>query len=728
MKKSRIAFFLAAILLLSWSVSQTGLLSAQSNDPLYIVVVDRHASGMSESNRDMTVSFIGLLSELREDQSLGFITTGDEGIIGPAVAGSAEHKSTYREVVNRIEDSSAVQVEDLSSALSYAHERMKFEGAGDGSAVYVVSGGEIDGDAPAVEYPLGDTINDFNKEGWQVYGVALPGSSTYAKDFLRTVSGGTGGEIFPLATPQELKVIADKILSSDAKGSLFEIGQDELAPNDVFTASLDIPPSTTESSIVFFKQGSTGSLSLQNPSGVTAAEGDRVLSGVVETPHVVIWTLTDPIPGEWTVDVRGGDGFISAWHYPKNKLDLHLVSFDTIPHDQSTEFVVYISDGSERVSVTDADLRATIVSPSGQTFTHTLNDNGELGDAIAGDAYYSTTVPPLGSEGHYKVELEMHWPQHLHTISTHKSISAQAFPVLDMNLAHTDALVPGERVIIGTAEVKVNDQPYGIPINLLSADISSESGAGVIELIPQELLNTGHAWAFDIVFTPDVVELHTALFQLNMKYAARDYNFTTNSEVLSSYPAPPARPEPVVVVQQAAPPAPAPPPPPAPAPPVIEPPAPEESSDFPLLIFIYSVAGVAAILMMAGIIYAIYGLTRPTPYGYIYDDDNELLVDFTTLERSFLTLVNSKNLLQGEELGIPELHGLSFYFSKEDVEIRSSQTEPSIRINNRPLISGEELSAGNQSWIGTQGKLFSLHLTKPADETEPYIAPVVGDD
>ena len=87
---------------------------------------------------------------------------------------------------------------------------MKFEGAGDGSAVYVVSGGEIDGDAPAAEYPLGETISDFNKEGWQVFGVGLLGSSTYAKDFLRTVSGGTGGEIFPLSTPQELKVIADK--------------------------------------------------------------------------------------------------------------------------------------------------------------------------------------------------------------------------------------------------------------------------------------------------------------------------------------------------------------------------------------------------------------------------------------------------------------------------------------------------------------------------------------
>ena len=378
MKKIYLAFALAAIVLLSWSASQTELLRAQNSEPLDIVIVDRHATGMSELNRDLSVSFIGLLSELREDQSIGFLTTGNEDAIGPAMTGSAAHKSAYRDVISRIQDSASVPVEDLSASLSYAHELMRFEGAGGGSAVYIISGGELDGEAPTAEYALGETISAFNKEGWQVVSVALPGSSTYAKDFMRTVSGGTGGDILPLSTPQELKVIADKILSEDAKGTLFEIGQDQLAPSDVFTASLDIPPSTTEASLVFFKQGATGSLSLHNPSGVKASEGDRALSGVMETPHVVIWTLTDPAPGEWTVDVRGGEGFISAWHYPKNKLGIHLVSYDTIPHDQSADFVVYISDGLERVAVPDAELRATVVAPTAQTFTYALNDNGEF--------------------------------------------------------------------------------------------------------------------------------------------------------------------------------------------------------------------------------------------------------------------------------------------------------------------------------------------------------------
>ena len=731
MKKVRIAFVLAAIVLLSVSVIQTRLLGADGNEPLYIVIVDTHAVGASELNRDLTVSFLGLLSALREDQKIGFLTSGEEELIGPAVSGSAEHKSAYMEVVGRAQDSSGEPAADLSAALSYAQERMKFEGAGDGSTVYLVTGGELEGDSPGEQYPLGDTINTFNKEGWQVVSVALPGSSTYAKDIMRTVSGGTGGDTFPLSTPQELKVIADKILTGDAKGALFEVGQDDLAPNDVFTASLEIPPSTTEASLVFFKQGSRGSLSLQNPSGVKASEGDRALSHVVETPHVLIWTLTDPVPGEWTVDVRGGDGFISAWHYPKNKLGLHLVSFDTIPHDQSTEFVVYISDGNERVSVPDAELRATIIDSTGNTFTHTLNDNGEFGDAIAGDAYYSTTVPPFGSEGENKVKLELNWPQHQHTISTFKTVTAQAFPVLDVNITHNEALVPGDRVIIGTAEVTVNDQPYAVPISLLSADVSSESGEGRIELVPQELLNAGHAWAFDIVFTPAEEELHTALFHLSMQYAARDYRFTTDSAVLSSFPPPPAPPAPVVAQQAPPPPAPEPepaPPPPAPAPPVITPPAPEESTDIPLMIAIFSVAGIAAALLIAAIIYAIYGLTRSRPFGYLYDDEGELLVDFSEVDRSFWTLVKHKDLLLGEEVGVPELNGLSFFFSKEEVEIRSSQTEPSIRINNRPLISGEEQSAGNQSWIGTQGKLFILHLTEPEEDSEPQIAPAVGDD
>ena len=210
--------------------------------------------------------------------------------------------------------------------------------------------------------------------------------------------------------------------------------------------------------------------------------------------------------------------------------------------------------------------------------------------------------------------------------------------------------------------------------------------------MPRNLLNTGHAWEFDIIFTPAVEELHTLLFNLDMQYAARDYRFTTDSVVLSSI-VPPA---PVVPPAPAPEPPPAPPaaPPPAPVAPVAPPvpPAPEpQPDDYSRIITIaaITVAGVVAALLVAAAAYTIYGITRPAPYGYLCDDRGELLLDFSAVERTTMTLIRSKNLISGAELGIPELKGLSFYFGKDEVDIRSAQTEPSIRINNRPLIDGE---------------------------------------
>ncbi len=732
MPKIKLAFVLVAIVFLSWTVSQTNLLHAESSEPLYIVVVDRHAAGMSQENQDLAVSFVGLLSALRENQRVGFLTADSEEFIGPAVSGSAEHKNAYKELTARIEDSSSVPAHDLSASLSYAHELMKFESAGEGSTVYVVSGGELEGEAPFEAFPIGDTISAFNRDNWHVVSIALPGSSTYAKDFMRTASSGTGGDVFPLSTPQELKLIADSVLSVDARGSLFEIGQNELAPTDVFTAPIEVAPSTTESSIVFFKQGAAGSLSLQNPAGIKASEGDRALSSVIETPHAVVWTLTDPAPGEWVVDVRGANGFISAWHYPNHKLNLNLVSFETIPFDQNNEIVAYVSDGETRVDVPNAELRATIIDTTGQIFTYTLNDNGELGDSIPGDLYYSTTVPPLSAEGKHNIELELYWPEYEHSIFTRNSVMAQGFPVLDVDLTHTEGLTLGKRATIGTVEVKVNEQPYGIPTSMISAEILSESGKGVVEIIPRELLNTGHAWNFDIVFTPAEEELHTLFLRLDMEYAAREYSFMANSQVLSSFalPAAPPTQSVVVPVQQSQP---SPPPvvvqPAPPAPVVVEqPPAlPQESGSFPVMAVIYTVASALALIVIAALIYVAYRLTRPSPYGYLYDDTGKLLVDFSTIERPFATLLTSKNLLRGEELDVPEMRGLSFYYTKGNVDIRSSQTEPTIRVNNRPLINGQETRSLNQSWIGTQGKLFSLYLMKPDQASEPSVAPIAGD-
>ena len=58
------------------------------------------------------------------------------------------------------------------------------------------------------------------------------------------------------------------------------------------------------------------------------------------------------------------------------------------------------------------------------------------------------------------------------------------------------------------------------------------------------------------------------------------------------------------------------------------------------------------------------------------------------------------------------------------MDILSGRTDPTVRVNNRPLIEGEKSILFNNSWIGTQGKLFSFLLSPMTMQAEPS----VGDD
>ncbi len=708
MPKISASIGLAAILILSWAVSQPERAEGTSTGPLYMVLIDRHASNASQMNRDLTESFVGLLSTLREGQRLGYMTAeSGEALIGPEVAGSPEYRSAHRDVVNRLRDGSPIPAADLTAAILDAHEAMRFADAAEGSTLYVVSGGESGGENAS------NAIAEFKANGWNIVGISIGEPSSGAEEFLNAAADGTGGDVFPLGAPSHLKAVADSILRADAKGTLFEIGQDDLATNEVFTASLDIAPSTTETSLVFFKQGDTGSLSLKNPSGFAASEGDRALSNVVETPYVVVWTLVDPVPGRWSVDVRGKEGFISAWHYPKDRLSLQVVSFDTVPNNQRFDLVAYIADGNERVSVPGTEIHATISDAAGNVSTHTLNDNGEFGDSVANDNYYSTTVPQLGAEGEYQLELSLYWPEHDHSISTRQQVVAQIFPSLNVEITAADGIVPGERTKVATVQVHVDGQPYAIPTEQLTVQVLSNDDGGVLEVVPQKLLNTEHASDFDVMFTPSGEALHTLQVQLDMEYASRGYTYTADSFVLESAIPPVVIEEPPAPV--APPPAPAPaPPPPALVAPVAPPIEPEPDFSVPQTL-VYGLIAVAAAAVVGGVMYIGYAMSRPRPYGMLYDDDGNLLVDLAEMNRTGNTAIRLKNVVRGEELGIPELQGLSFHFSSSHVDIRSLQTEPSIRINNRPLIEGEQMRAADQSWIGTQGKLFSLHLVPVKD-------------
>ena len=102
-----------------------------------------------------------------------------------------------------------------------------------------------------------------------------------------------------------------------------------------------------------------------------------------------------------------------------------------------------------------------------------------------------------------------------------------------------------------------------------------------------------------------------------------------------------------------------------------------------------------------------------SPYGFLYNDQNELIVDFSGLERKPIMGLLFKNSILGRELKIHGLEGVSFKFWRDKIGIRNQGTNSSVRLNSLPLLG--QATVNERAWIGTGGKLYSLfRLPKPA--------------
>ena len=65
-------------------------------------------------------------------------------------------------------------------------------------------------------------------------------------------------------------------------------------------------------------------------------------------------------------------------------------------------------------------------------------------------------------------------------------------------------------------------------------------------------------------------------------------------------------------------------------------------------------------------------------------------------------------------MNVPGLEGVVFHFAKDRVDIRSYADEPTVRVNNQPLV--DQAPVPDRTWIGTGGKLYTFLLSpSPAE-------------
>ena len=99
-------------------------------------------------------------------------------------------------------------------------------------------------------------------------------------------------------------------------------------------------------------------------------------------------------------------------------------------------------------------------------------------------------------------------------------------------------------------------------------------------------------------------------------------------------------------------------------------------------------------------------MSVPRPYGFLYNDQGELIVDFSAVKRSPLAKLLSGDRIPGKDLAVQGLEGVSFRFQPGRVDIISFRNTPTVRVNSQPLIG--EAVVEERAWIGTQGQAVQL--------------------
>ena len=683
-----------AITIIIGMVTTTAVFADEGTDvpsnKMNILMLDMDVTS-EESGKNMIESLAGLLSTF----GIGdyYLSTMDkpEVFYGPYKAGDINFSNLGMALdilVAAHQNGSAV---DMPGALSEAYNFLALDSAPAGSTLYLIGQGEIESDSTyAAKYldPLSDL---FSENDWKITAITTENSSVSMIAVLDRVSSNTGSRSFLLNPTGGLKEITDYLMSMNSLGTLIESGNGNLAVSDALKTKVNVAPGTQDLTLVFFKNDSSGSLRLNNPDGIDASAGDRTSSRVLETPYAVIWELEDPAPGTWSVDAKGIDGVVSSWHFATNKYRLNLINDKIIPTDEPVTITAYVTDDGIMITPgVDAVMQATVTGPTGNEVVYNLNDMGSEGDVIAGDGYYSTSIPLSDVSGVYKVVLNLGWSGLDNTLTESREFKTQPFPTLEVTTLNTTQLYPGQTSVVANVLVNVAGEAVAVAPDSITLGSSNEgSNSGILELAPRELTQDGRAWMYDVLFTPSKDGITSLVMSLDINYAGRMHKYVADTLTLNAIKLPVVPPAPYEnnVVSNVVP----------------APVQAESNATFQMPVELIGIPIAVIALLLAVTLYQ-KSLTRP--FGILSNETSNTLVDFTNLKRSKIKSIFTPSVVHGSETGISELDGITFRFNGDRVEMYSVSVSPTVRVDNQPIVGQVVLK--DRTWIGTRGRLFNF--------------------
>ena len=675
--------------LIQISADQNG----QSDHRIIILGIDSNSVVSKKTHMEMVDSIIGTMSTIRQGDDFYLMTMDSpDNYIGPYRAGETdfeEFPGKVQDIISNSEDNSSLGVA-VDQTLGESYGLLDIEGAPPGSGIYLISTNEYPDHKDYVGHRLDPLSDLFYERGWHISTFALSGIPTSNLEVSTNLATATEGNIFQIADIRGLKLFTDYLLTTDNRGKLISSGEKKLTFSNLLISDIEILPGTEYVMALFFRESNAGSFRLKNPDGLEASTGDRSSSSVLETPNAVIWIINEPAPGNWNVDVTGISGLVSSWYLASNKYSLNFQMPEVVPIDEAATISAFITE-AQSISIMDKDavISADVATPDNTSITYTLKDEGVDGDLKSGDGYYSAKIPQPLAEGTYSVSVHLSWPNVKYNLTRDFIFQAQVFPTIEIEPLYTTNLFIGEEYTVATLYTRIKDSPHAVlPADINTQILNDLQFDGTLKINPRSPDSEGKAWMYDVIFSPDKPGQTSAIFNVDLNYANRNYSRATENLILESRVIPHSAAQPYSNV---------------PYQPESNAPLPSTNpskTKTPLGIII-PVAIVAIIL----IIIAIYRNSLPKPYGFVSDESGTSVLNFDRLQkRRLIRSIFARHIISGSETGMAEFVGTDFVFGKGSLLITATSAAHTIRVNNHPLVGSAYVVDG--TWIGATGKLF----------------------
>ena len=714
MEKNRrsaiLILFLALFAGTQWAAAQDVSADSAFSRPITTIVVDGISVRSSEAAADLAVSFVSLLDTLQgEDLFMLMVTDDSTHFVGPHRPTDPAYNQVRANFDAILRWPVTIRSDGLEKALSETHAALIEERAAEGSSIYLLVGDSPQNDFDSLSSSVGPLVAKLAEQGWSLNGVSLPGAPGSAKNFLSEVSSASGGSMVDLSTYVGLTAAADHVLGLRARGTLAEVGSRRLAAHEIMSSVVSVAPGTSNATILIFRDSAQGSFQLSDPTGFAISE-ERTAYQIDESPNAIVWEIQDPLPGHWRVDSRGIAGNVSVWDYSNNAYRIVLQPVGTVPLGEPSFLAAYIAEGDRLVKLDDVQVIARVTAPDEATLKLEMRDDGNGGDQVAGDGVYLAQLPPLSAGGDYQVQLELSWAEFNHSLTSFESFSAERYPSVLVDSLQVDNLVPGERTHVADVLIHIDSAPYSVPHEALIPVVNGAPGSETeVEVVARSLFGEGPAWEYDVFLTVSEPGTYSVAIQLTADFGGAMFSKLSEMIVLRSEVAgapvvvPPVE-KPAVAVQPAV-------AQPVAVQPVAAQPVPAVAAQDPMSLQWLALLVVPLLAIAGGAV--VYFLLQTRPYGYIYGDREERLVDFSAIRRNPLVAIFRRSYVRGAELGIPGLENVAFRFSRGTIHVhRGKSSQSTVRVNNQPLV--DRAVVQNRTWIGARGKLYTFLMMPPS--------------